>query len=198
MPIEDDRQLGPNRFSDLEALYDVVTGEREIGTQDSFLYPLSGTSGNVASISHKFGVDPNFLEALADIEENDFRIVGLQHRTPGQSQALRKKKKGALVLLMREPGNRHDSNAVVCLVAASDPRGGFLWRPVGYLSRKNAARLAPHWLTIRGIPVILQATLVSQSDYHAQLSWFSEYTSEVKFRDIDYLFSDFLAGDSYA
>lgn len=146
----------------------------------------------MAAISYKFGVDPRFLTALAEIEEKDFKIVGLQYRTPAQSQVLRKKKKGALVLLMREPGNAYDRNAVACLVAAPDPRGAFLWRPVGYLPRKVATRLAPYWFTTRDVPVLLQATLGSQGDYEAQLSWFSEHTSEVRFRDIDYLFSDFI------
>lgn len=196
MPIEDER---PTEFYTRNALIELARlaiGLEPIGSYDKVLMPLRGTSGYINRLMNHAMVSPDFHEALANIEPDYFYITGIGYRTAPQKAALKKKKKGSLILLMREPGNPHDPNAIMCLAAQTDPeaRDVFHWRHVGYLPAHLAAQLAPHWYTIRSVPVILHATLaeVETATSYAKLSLTNEYSSAVNFRDISPMFEGIL------
>lgn len=71
-------------------------------------------------------------------------IVGQQYRAEEAQQALRAKKAGNMALLVREPGNTHDPNAVAVLVAKSEENSWF-WTHCGYVERHAAADLTADW-----------------------------------------------------
>ena len=158
---------------------------------DNVLYALSDTNGNICNLNRAWGVDPNFQEALADLTSDDLQVVRSSHRNAAQQSCYRKKHKGSMALLMREPGNKYDSNAVMVLMAGPSERGGFTWRHVGYLPASTAAKLAPHWFETNGIPVLLHATVapLSVNVFNKVLMLTTEEYPDVKYRDIDYLFS---------
>jgi hypothetical protein len=198
LPIEDELASAEYTEDQVQRLHDMFLGFTNLsGGDDAYLLPLSFTSGQTGNLCRTYGVSTEFLNALADLSESDaFQIVGSSYRTRAQQAALKKKKRGALVLLMREPGNDADVNAVAVLVAQSihqdRSQDGFRWRHVGYLPKAAAAHLAPHWYEVNGIPVILHATIrdTETANTFTRLSFSNEYSSTVIFRDVSFLFTN--------
>ena len=89
------------------------------------------------------------------------QIVGNRYRSKEQQQILKSKKAGALVLLVPEPGNFKDENAIACLVSKNLPDHPykFTWTHVGYLPAHTAAKLKPYWPMDKGVPGIVHTTL---------------------------------------
>ena len=196
MPIEDEQTGKFFPHVDLVHLARVLIGLDPVGGDDRVLYPLRSTSGYVNRLMNHAMVHPEFHDALASIHPDDFHIVGTTYRSPDQKSALKKKKQGSLILLVREPGNQSDPNAIMCLAAQSDHSGqaNFNWRHVGYLPAKLAKKLAPHWYTIKGVPVIIHATLsaVETPANFTKLSLVNDYSSSVNFRDLSPMFEGIL------
>lgn len=105
--------------------------------------------------------DEQFVAALKDQHDyHQFTIVGNRYRSPEAQQVLGFKRTGTLVLLVREPGNPYDANAIACLVTASVETGeDYKWIHVGYLPKNTAEVLAPIWPERMGHPVIMHASL---------------------------------------
>lgn len=59
-------------------------------------------------------------------------MVGLKHQ-PFYKEVLAKSI-GCHVMLVPEPGNLHDMNAVACYVALKTYSGGYVWSKAGYVS----------------------------------------------------------------
>ena len=159
-PAGDDR----SRKQDIAGLKDVLKGRLSIGSNDGFFSALVPTGGQTVDLKDPFHT--TFIEEIEDaVEYKQLVIVGNRYRNSEQQAALNHKSKGTLVLLIREPGNPHDPNAVACLVTqdiADAPVGrdnAFTWRHVGYLPKHVAANLAPCWPESNGYPMVIQATL---------------------------------------
>ena len=153
-----------SRKQDIAGLKDVLKGQLSIGSDDRFLSALIPTSGRIVALKDPFHT--TFINLLKDaVDYNQLTIVGNRYRTTEQQAALSQKTKGTLVLLVREPGNPHDPNAVACLVtqrivdAPVWQDNAFTWRHVGYLSKHVAANLAPCWPESNGYPMVVQAIL---------------------------------------
>lgn len=147
-----------------EIFKDMLKGNIPIGSDDSFLSFLVPTGGQTVALKDPFHT--TFIERIMDaIEYQQLVIVGNRYRNSEQQAALNQKTKGTLVLLVREPGNPHDSNAVACLVtqgiadASIGRDNAFTWRHVGYLPKHVAAKLAPCWPESKGYPMVVHATL---------------------------------------
>jgi hypothetical protein len=94
------------------------------------------------------------------------KIVGNSYRGAEAQSALRNKNANNRVLVIREPANPHDKNALVVLVARGRAGLGcasskYDWVHVGYIPRDVAAQLAPKWPHMHGVPVIAEGTLAS-------------------------------------
>lgn len=159
-PAGDDRA----RKQDIAGLKDVLKGQLSIGTDDRFLSALVPTGGQTVELKNPFHT--TFIDLMRDaVDYKQLIIVGNRYRNSEQQAALNHKSKGTLVLLVREPGNPHDPNAVACLVTqgiADAPVGRdnvFTWRHVGYLPKHVAANLAPCWPESNGYPMVIQAIL---------------------------------------
>ena len=149
---------------DISGLKDVLKGNLSIGKDDGFLSALVPTGGQTVALK-----DPDhttFIGLLKDaVDYKQLTIVGNRYRTTAQQVALNQKTKGTLVLLVREPGNPADSNAVACLVTQAIPetlpgqQNPFRWCHVGYLPKHVAKGLAPHWPETKGYPMVIHATL---------------------------------------
>lgn len=142
----------------------MLKGKFPIGSDDRFLSFLVPTGGQAVALKDPFHT--TFIEKIKDaVEYKQLVIVGNRYRNSEQQAALNQKAKGTLVLLVREPGNPHDPNAVACLVtqgipeAPPDQQNPFTWRHVGYLPKQVAANLAPCWPMSNGYPMVIQATL---------------------------------------
>lgn len=86
-------------------------------------------------------------------------IVGQSYRAPEAHRALLKKKSGNRALLVREPANLNDPNAVAVLIAAPEDKG-YVWTHCGYIERHRAADLTHNWY---GDDIFVrEASLVSQ------------------------------------
>lgn len=75
---------------------------------------------------------------------------------------LASKNEGNLVLLIPEPANAYDKNAVAAFVAqpkGETSRDGYMFVHVGYLAREIAAKLRPVWPLSNGLPAIAEARL---------------------------------------
>lgn len=78
------------------------------------------------------------------------KIVGNSYRKSQQQSTLRNKNKGNRVLIVPEPGNKHDRAALAVLVARSLSSNSFVWTHVGYVPKQQAADLASVWPRYRG------------------------------------------------
>lgn len=101
------------------------------------------------------------------VRYQQLQIIGNRYRSRRQQEILRYKKKNALVLLVPEPRNPYDPNAIAAFVSGKEYRddsacSDFSWFHVGYLSKDTAARLVHVWpISKSGLPYILQASLDS-------------------------------------
>ena len=96
------------------ALANVLKGHRAIGHNDKFLEALvrSGTTSKTIPVGE-------FTAAMYDAAQYDqLTIVGSRYRSHEQQQVLANKSARTLVLLMREPGNAADPNAIACLMTS--------------------------------------------------------------------------------
>lgn len=99
----------------------------------------------------------DFLLGLESNKPNHFdsrdygsgRIVGQSHRTSQGQTLIKHKSDGALILLVPEPGNQHDPNAIATLMAYSlndHPSGQkWVWVHVGYVEKDVAAAWMTGW-----------------------------------------------------
>lgn len=173
---------------------DMLLGFHPIGSDDSFLSFLVPTSGQAVALHES--EHSIFVGLLKDaVEYQQLTIVGNRYRSHEQQAALSQKTGGTLVLLVREPGNPKDTNAVACLVTqGSGDSSKFKWRHVGYLPKHVAAGLAPHWPETKGLPMVIQATLrdsasVRRSSGNVYLTVINEdYSSYIRARDIGNMF----------
>jgi len=78
------------------------------------------------------------------------KIVGNTYRPSTQQSALRNKNQNNRVLIVPEPGNPKDKNALAVLVARGLSSNSFVWTHVGYLPKSDAKRLAPEWPRYKG------------------------------------------------
>lgn len=121
----------------------------------------------MSKVTADFAQHPHNVPAYRDIggytdtDEDDFSkpmklfpyettIVGNSYRKPQQQSALRNKNKGNRVLIVPEPGNKHDSAALAVLVALSLSSKSFVWTHVGYIPKQQAADLASVWPRYHG------------------------------------------------
>ena len=136
-----------------------------------------------------------FTAAMHDAAQYDqLTIVGSRYRSLFQQQVLANKSAKTLVLLMREPGNFVDSNAVACLMSKAlgdfHPDGGFTWTHVGYLPATTAAKLAPIWPERNGLPMVVHATLRGSKQHRQKFGVVhldptnEDYSSALKGRDL--------------
>ena len=194
-PAGDDRA----RKQDIAGLKDVLKGQLSIGTDDRFLSALVPTGGQTVALKDPFHT--TFIGLMKDaVDYKQLTIVGNRYRTTEQQAALNQKTKGTLVLLVREPGNPADANAVACLVTqgiAEAPPGQqnpFMWRHVGYLPKHVAKGLAPHWPESNGYPMVIQATLrdsaqARRNSGNVYLDVINEqYSMNIHARDISSMF----------
>lgn len=177
----------------------MLKGEIPIGNDDRFLSFLVPTGGQTVALKDPFHT--TFIGLMKDaVDYKQLQIVGNRYRTSEQQAALNQKTKGTLVLLVREPGNSHDANAVACLVTQGVPdappgqQNPFKWRHVGYLPKHVAAGLAPHWPESNGYPMVVQATLrdSAQSRRNTGNVYLDvindQYSSNIRARDIGSMF----------
>ena len=194
-PAGDDR----SRKQDIAGLKDVLKGRLSIGSNDGFFSALVPTGGQTVDLKDPFHT--TFIEEIEDaVEYKQLVIVGNRYRNSEQQAALNHKSKGTLVLLIREPGNSHDPNAVACLVTqgiVDAPVGrdnAFTWRHVGYLPKHVAADLASCWPESNGYPMIVQATLRDSAQYRRNSGNVyldvinDQYSLNIRARDISSMF----------
>lgn len=138
----------------------VLLGQRAIGPNDEFLSALVSTGSTSVAIHEEFHFN-SLLKDAADYHQ--LTIVGNRYRNSEQQKVLANKSARTLVLLMREPGNPVDSNAIACLMTKQlnpdDSRSGFTWVHVGYLPKNVAEGLAGIWPVRNGLPMLVHATL---------------------------------------
>lgn len=132
---------------------------------------------------------PVLMERVKHLEQiYQLTIVGSRYRTGVEQSVLRSKNKGTMVLLMREPANPNDPNAIACLVSKGNSDGnGFNWFHVGYLPAQTSKSLAPIWPTYAGIPAIVHATLMVNPRIESNLAL--SITASNKLRDVSNLFN---------
>lgn len=182
-----------------EIFQDMLKGNIPIGNDDRFLSFLVPTGGQTVALKDPFHT--TFIDLLKDaVDYKQLTIVGNRYRTTEQQAALSQKTKGTLVLLVREPGNPHDPNAVACLVTQGIPeappgqQNSFKWRHVGYLPKHVAAKLASCWPESNGYPMVIQATLrdsaqarrISGNVYLDVIN--DQYSTNIRARDIGSMF----------
>ena len=188
-PKESPLRADPKNYA--RKLKDVLLGELPIGLDDTFLSALVHSGSHSESISRH----ADFVEQLDEYAGwGQLTIVGNRYRSNLQQHVLANKSAGTLVLLMREPRNAADPNAVACLMTRQiDPgnsQSGFTWVHVGYLPQNTAAGLAPLWPIENGLPMVVHATLRESKQKRMQkgiveLSAYSEnYSSTVFARDL--------------
>ena len=112
----------------------------------------------------------DFLRSLSDYKTDwvkgclnysaGVQIVGQAYRSQEAQQALKLKRSGNMALLVREPGNSHDSNAIAVLIAAAEKKG-YVWTHCGYVQRHAAADLTADWYG--SDLVVREASLVSST-----------------------------------
>lgn len=176
------------------ALGNVLKGHRAIGHNDKFLEALV-TSG---SYCETIPVG-EFTAAMHDAAQYEqLTIVGSRYRSHEQQQVLANKSARTLVLLMREPANAADPNAVACLMTKqltergipNDTESGFTWVHVGYIPQNTAAKLAPIWPTKNGLPMIVHTTLRESKSQRQKYGVVhldptnEDYSSALKGRDL--------------
>lgn len=156
-PISFEKPLSAEYVKGSLILKDVLEGRIPIGSNDSFLSALTETGGNTKGLGDEYSI---FTGLLNDAEKyGQLTIVGNRYRNSEQQQVLSNKSAGTLVLLMREPGNPKDPNAVACLMTVGTEPGIFTWRHVGYLPAHVAKELALRWPTANGYPMLVHTTL---------------------------------------
>jgi len=81
-----------------------------------------------------------------ELSAEELALVGTHHRPPEAKQLLDHKGVDTIVLLVREPGNTFDGNAVMAYAwrAACLGQSG-AWVHVGYIQAEHAAALANEW-----------------------------------------------------
>jgi hypothetical protein len=89
-------------------------------------------------------------------------IVGNSYRDGLQRSALRSKNPGNRVLIIPEPANRHDPNALAVVVAKGCLKNQFVWTHVGYVPKAEAAHLASLWPSYRGQPLVGEGRLMGR------------------------------------
>lgn len=172
-------------------LKDVLLGELPIGLDDTFLLALVSTGGYAESITQY----TEFTEKLNEYASYGMlTIVGSRYRSTMQQHVLANKSAGTLVLLMREPRNSADPNAIACLMTRQNdpnvPNGGFTWVHVGYIPQDVAAGLAPIWPVQNGLPMVVHTTLKESKSKRQQngivhlAAYAEEYTSRILARDL--------------
>lgn len=132
------------------------------------------------------------LKDAADYHQ--LTIVGNRYRNSEQQKVLANKSARTLVLLMREPGNPVDPNAIACLMTkqidSDEPRAGFTWVHVGYLPKNVAEGLAGVWPVRNGLPMLVHATLRESKSMRIRNGVVyldpvaEEYSSSVRARDL--------------
>lgn len=121
---------------------------------------------------HELG---EFLTGTGTVDmfrEAPLKIVGNCYRGAKAQSALRNKNPGNRVLVIREPANPYDENALAVLVARSRSGLGcasskYDWVHVGYIPRDVTAQLAPKWPQVEGIPVVAEGILTTPPAYES-------------------------------
>lgn len=191
MPAPEESPLRADPTNYARKLKDVLLGKLPIGLDDTFLSALVHTGSHSESISRH----ADFVEQLDEYAGwGQLTIVGNRYRSNLQQRVLSNKSAGTLVLLMREPRNAADPNAVACLMTRQiDPgnsQAGFTWVHVGYLPENTAAGLAPIWPVENGLPMVVHATLKESKSKRQQNGivhlavYAEEYTSRISARDL--------------
>lgn len=124
----------------------------------------SGTYSNATEI---------FREDLRVLRTASWHIRGNSYRPQQAQSALRNKNAGNRVLMIREPANSHDPNALAVLVAQSTTGVGcqsseYNWVFVGYAPKEMAARAAQHWPVYEGKYLIAEGQLTSAPAHHQE------------------------------
>lgn len=172
----------------MKALYQVIRGLIRLGQLDIYAFgslkPVDNLSLKVynfeALIEKVKAESGTFSERAAQVAEDlrvlhtaSWRIRGNNHRPKEAQSALRNKNRGNRVLMIREPRNAYDPNALAVLVAQTKVSLGcasseYDWVHVGYAPKEIAARAVQHWPSHEGQFLIAEGQLTSAPAHTAE------------------------------